>query len=457
MTRGTGGKRLLGFADRFERLRILSASLIFSKCVLAGGRFPKPDFDTQYVAPVVPPPLPASGLHGDGVALLVLGVSLVLTSYFALYRRSRRGVVAVGVFSVAFFGFIREGCICPVGAVQNIAAGVFLPGTVLPWTIVAFFVLPLLFALFVGRVFCAGVCPLGAVQELLVLRPVQLPRWLQSGLSVIPLTLLACAVWFAGTGTALPVCRLDPFVAFFRLSGAMSALLYGAAFLVFGAFVARPYCRFLCPYGVLLDWCSRLSWRHLSITPDECVSCRLCEGACPYGAILGTTEADVGEPRIRGVRRLRTMLLLCPLLVVVGACAGRVFAPVAARMHPTIQQAREVSVSGADENVPLRAAAFQAQGGVADELRVRAQTTVGRVRAGGLWAGAFIGLMVGLKLVGQSLRRRREIYEPDRGTCVSCGRCFASCPRERLRWGAKEDQEDGEGHCAEQGAHEDPS
>jgi len=40
------------------------------------------------------------------------------------------------------------------------------------------------------------------------------------------------------------------------------------------------------------------------------------------------------------------------------------------------------------------------------------------VRAGGLWAGAFIGLMVGLKLVGQSLRRRREIYEPDRGTCV---------------------------------------
>jgi len=87
-------------------------------------------------------------------------------------------------------------------------------------------------------------------------------------------------------------------------------------------------------------------------------------------------------------------------------------------MHPTIQQAREVSVSGADENVPLRAAAFQAQGGVADELRVRAQTTVGRVRAGGLWAGAFIGLMVGLKLVGQSLRRRREIYEPDRGTCV---------------------------------------
>ena len=35
-----------------------------------------------------------------------------------------------------------------------------------PLAVVAFFALPLVFALFFGRTFCAAVCPLGAVQEL---------------------------------------------------------------------------------------------------------------------------------------------------------------------------------------------------------------------------------------------------------------------------------------------------
>ena len=407
--------------------------------VLAGGRFPKPDFETEYVAPALLPPLPESGVVGDVAVVVVLVLALVLTSYFALRRRSRRGIVMVGLFSVVFFGFVRQGCICPVGAVQNVAAALLSPGTALPWTVVALFVIPLLFALFVGRVFCAAVCPLGAVQELLVLRPVQLPRWLQAGLSLIPVTLLAFAVWLAGTGTAFPVCRLDPFVAFFRLSGTLPVLLYGAAFLLLGAFVARPYCRFLCPYGVLLAWCSQLSWHHLTITPDECVSCRLCEGACPYEAILGTTEGDVVERRARGVRRLAVLIVLCPLLVIVGAGAGWAFGPVAAQLHPTVQQAREVANSEEDSQLCLRAEAFRFHGGAPEELREQATMVVKRVRVGGVWAGAFIGLVAGLKLIGQSLRRRREIYEPDRGACVSCGRCFASCPRERLRWGSKQD------------------
>ena len=47
--------------------------------------------------------------------------------------------------------------------------------------------------------------------------------------------------------------------------------------------------------------------------------------------------------------------------------------------------------------------------------------------------GGFIGLALGVKLAMLSMRRKRVDYEPDRGDCVSCGRCFLSCPRERLR------------------------
>ena len=47
---------------------------------------------------------------------------------------------------------------------------------------------------------------------------------------------------------------------------------------------------------------------------------------------------------------------------------------------------------------------------------------------GGIALGAFLGLVFGGKAVSLSLRRRREDYEPHRANCLSCGRCFESCP-----------------------------
>ena len=50
--------------------------------------------------------------------------------------------------------------------------------------VTATFVLPLVVALFFGRAFCGGVCALGAIQELVVLRPVQVPRRLDRALGL---------------------------------------------------------------------------------------------------------------------------------------------------------------------------------------------------------------------------------------------------------------------------------
>ena len=48
---------------------------------------------------------------------------------------------------------------------------------------------------------------------------------------------------------------------------------------------------------------------------------------------------------------------------------------------------------------------------------------------------AWVGLVIGVKLVHLSIRRRREEYVPDRAGCVSCGRCFWYCPGEQARLG----------------------
>jgi len=62
-------------------------------------------------------------------------------------------------------------------------------------------------------------------------------------------------------------------------------LFIGGAFPAWRMFIGRPYCRWLCPYGSLLAWCSRLARRSVSITPDKELDCGLCTHACPYGAI----------------------------------------------------------------------------------------------------------------------------------------------------------------------------
>jgi ferredoxin len=49
--------------------------------------------------------------------------------------------------------------------------------------------------------------------------------------------------------------------------------------------------------------------------------------------------------------------------------------------------------------------------------------------------GGWTGLVIGLKLVALSVRPGRTDFEPDRGACLACARCFTACPNERVRLG----------------------
>jgi ferredoxin len=54
---------------------------------------------------------------------------------------------------------------------------------------------------------------------------------------------------------------------------------------------------------------------------------------------------------------------------------------------------------------------------------------------GGWIFGAWVGLVIGVKLISLSVPRRRTDYEPDRGDCFACARCFEYCPNELVRRG----------------------
>ena len=85
----------------------------------------------------------------------------------------------------------------------------------------------------------------------------------------------------------------EPFGTVFYLSS--SPLLWSIAggFLVASAVVPRFYCRYACPLGAALGVASLLSIFRIRRV-EQCAPCKVCEHACPTGAIRGP-EIDFKE------------------------------------------------------------------------------------------------------------------------------------------------------------------
>jgi len=398
-------------------------------------RFPPPDFDESgHQLPITTTPNPRADVY-EYLDVVVLITALAIASYLALRDRSRRRIFVLMIFSLAYFGFWRKGCVCPIGAIQNVTVAIFDHSYAIPLAVLIFFLAPLLFTLFFGRGFCAAVCPIGAIQDAVLVRPAAIPLWLEHGLRLLAYLYLAAAVLFAATGSAFVICRYDPFVSFFRLSGNLNMVILGMCFLLIALFVGRPYCRFLCPYGVVLRWLSRVSRWRVTITPDECVRCRLCEESCPFGAIRSSTAPRRARNRTEGRTRLLAFLLLLPLFIAVGAWLGTGLAAPFSRMHATVRLAERIRLeeAGRVQGLTDASEAFRASGRPTSELYDEASAVMDRFVLATQLLGGFFGLIVGGKLIHLSIRRSRDSYEADPASCLACGRCFSYCPVERAR------------------------
>ncbi|MHC5076355.1 MAG: 4Fe-4S binding protein [Planctomycetota bacterium] len=162
-------------------LIIITVFLVLCTAAFGLERFPPPDFEeTDHKIPTTDQITDVTGRAEifQYIDVLVLAGALLLSSYLTLKKRSRRGIFILMIFSLLYFGFWREGCVCPIGAIQNFILSIFDNSYALSVSVLAFFILPLVFTLFFGRTFCSAVCPLGAIQDLVLLRPVQVAPWL---------------------------------------------------------------------------------------------------------------------------------------------------------------------------------------------------------------------------------------------------------------------------------------
>ena len=265
-----------------------------------------------------------SSAKGD-TRLSLLGLKLPISLPTNRAARQRRILTVMRTTSqLGFFGFMAYvatwhqiaplgkdkpptvEAFCPFGGVESlitlVTTGQMLQRTFTS-TLVVFLALVAM-SLVAGPAFCGWVCPFGAAQEwlrklgrLLFKRRLVLPAKVDRPLRYLRYVLLIWLLVGSGYYGTLIFREYDPFLAFAHL---MSADLFAEgikfsfvalmATFVLSLFVERPFCRYFCPLGGLIDLLSKVGLVQIARKPKVCISCGACDKACPVDLAVSTSK-----------------------------------------------------------------------------------------------------------------------------------------------------------------------
>lgn len=142
-----------------------------------------------------------------------------------------------------------------------------------------------------NRSICGWGCQLGLLQDALYRVPVK--KWNVSK----QVTLWTRLVFFIGF-TGLVFLKglnilglLNPFGVFQLNLTLISGILF-LLIVIASTFFYRPWCRFLCPFGLVGLFAEQFSVYHPRINEDKCVNCMQCVKACPTEAMKDFYEKN---------------------------------------------------------------------------------------------------------------------------------------------------------------------
>jgi polyferredoxin len=286
---------------------------------------------------------PFFSLDGSHVELLSL-IFLFLATVVVMSVRKRRQLIRhlVQLLSIVVFFYIVFSCLGVFGMIRNTIHGVGLIGTVYTESFfwMSLPVCVLAFTLTTGPFFCGWICPTGTIQEFFamgrelvtrsrVLKPTK-PTLALIGLASIGFLYLVFTVseerklftedsslyWAASiiVITFLVLTNLADDVATRKLRWvSFTSILLSSVFktiitspvhfafvdvldpasaittlilAVASLFIARGWCRYVCPWGLLMSLLHRLSrLRVLLVSPERCTGCGACTESCRVGAV----------------------------------------------------------------------------------------------------------------------------------------------------------------------------
>ena len=221
----------------------------------------------------------------------VLWIVVVVVATLLLSRRKVtprvRVVLLIGgvlVFGVVY-GLLTIGSVNPnpVFSVRNLLAAVLVYRR-LALPVFVMLVVLLLMVFISNKSICGWGCQLGLLQDLLHRVPLpkwKPPLWLSNGVRIIAFVTLVAGLIVAGVDW---IKGIDPFQ-LFSFKFTLGVGLFSAAMLVASLLVYRPWCQFLCPFGLLGWLMEQVSLLRPRVNREVCKKCQLCVKACPTRAM----------------------------------------------------------------------------------------------------------------------------------------------------------------------------
>ena len=143
-----------------------------------------------------------------------------------------------------------------------------------------------------GRIFCSSLCPFGALQDFItriVPKRFQLkvPQKIHDKAIYIKYGILALILGLTFIAADIVIFQyFEPFGTIFFFSRSLVLWSILLVFLIGAFLIPRFYCRYVCPLGASLGVISLISPNRIKRV-EQCDVCKVCEHACPTGAIRG--------------------------------------------------------------------------------------------------------------------------------------------------------------------------
>ena len=226
----------------------------------------------------------------------------VLLGVVVLYILKKKNIVKLRLIamplSVVIFGVALGDSPNPMEATVKIFK-LFNKMTGEPVIVVISFILFTLFSIWGAKLLCSWGCHLGTLQESLYNIPIfrkkhkfQVP-FMVSLVSRFVFFIVFIMLFF-GIGFDIKNFVIFHQVNYFKLfrpTNLAPFALYSLAVLILASFfVFRPFCQFICPFGLWAWLLQNISINKIRIERDKCIDCGKCEKACPTKAMKGIYE-----------------------------------------------------------------------------------------------------------------------------------------------------------------------
>jgi ferredoxin-type protein NapH len=137
----------------------------------------------------------------------------------------------------------------------------------------------IILAFIFSRHFCGYLCPIGALQELVYHVPLKKVMIRQKRILTVIRFIIFCGIIIMAFFFSTGLLSLFGITSFFSLALTAASLVF-IALLVISAFIYRPFCRIICPTGLLFQIAAAPA-RLKIYRIETCIECGKCEKACP--------------------------------------------------------------------------------------------------------------------------------------------------------------------------------